>query len=240
MIGNPKTPAIPNRIPTLEAGDRLSRVEFERRYAAMPGVKKAELIEGIVFMPSPVRFERHGSPHAALISWFWHYCSQTPGVRTADNASVRLDMDNEPQPDALLVRMPSYGGRVSISDDDYLEGAPDLVAEVAASSVSIDLHTKLQIYRRNQVQEYIVWRVEEGEIDWFVLHEGIYVKRTPNAGVFLSDAFPGLWLDTDAMVSGDSSRILKVLEEGLSSPEHAAFVRKLQEAKLAFETPGDA
>src|SRR5689334_16877363 len=164
----------------LEPGDRLTRAEFERRYEAMPDLKKAELIEGVVYMPSPVRVQRHGRPHAWVIGWLIHYEAGTPGVATADNTTARLDMDNEPQPDGLLYIDPARGGQARISADDYIEGAPELAAEIAASSVSFDLHEKMNVYRRNGVQEYIVWRVLDGAIDWFRLHEGQYVRLTPD------------------------------------------------------------
>src|SRR5262245_6609192 len=117
----------------LETGDRLTRPEFERRYEAMPELRKAELIEGVVFMPSPTRYERHGLPDRYLGIWLGTYQVGTPGVGGADNSTVRLDMDNEPQPDDLLFIEPARGGQCRISEDDYIEGAPELVAEVSAS-----------------------------------------------------------------------------------------------------------
>src|SRR5262249_33252195 len=153
---------------------------FERRYEAMPHVKKAELIEGVVYMPSAVRYRPHGRPHFQLIGWLAAYEAATPGVEGGDNTSVRLDLDNEPQPDALLLVDPAHGGQAVISADHYIERAPELVAEVAASSASYDLHTKLNVYRRNGVREYIVWRVLEQQIDWFVLRAGSYERQTPD------------------------------------------------------------
>jgi len=138
------TPSIPPGPPQplpLEPGDHLTREEFERRYDAMPQVKKAELIEGVVHMPSPVRFHRHGAPQVDLVTWLGVYQAYTLGVRAGDNSTVRLDLDNEPQPDALMIIEPTHGGQVVISPDDYIEGAPELVAEIAASRVSFDLHT---------------------------------------------------------------------------------------------------
>jgi Uma2 family endonuclease len=129
-----------SKILPLESGDRLNRYEFERRYVAMPHVKKAELIEGIVYMASPLRFKGHGQPHFHLIVWLGNYKVSTPGVESGDNVTVRLDLDNEPQPDVVLLIEESRGGQARISDDDYIEGAPELVAEVAASSASNDLH----------------------------------------------------------------------------------------------------
>lgn len=143
----------------LEAGDRLSRPEFERRYQAAPHINKAELIEGVVYMPSLVRAKSHSQPHGLLITWLGVYNAATPGVGLHDNPTVRLDLDNEPQPDALLRIETS--GQSHISEDDYIEGAPELIAEVAASSAAYDLHDKKRAYRRNGVQEYLVWQVLE-------------------------------------------------------------------------------
>lgn len=153
------------QIPPLEPGDRLTRTEFERRYEAMPQLPKAELIEGVVHMPSPIRFRRHGRPHAHLVGWLAQYESGTPGVETGDNSTTRLDLDNEPQPDVVLLIDPARGGQVRISEDDYIEAAPELVAEIASSRVSFDLNTKLHVYRRNGVREYVVWRVIDQAID---------------------------------------------------------------------------
>ena len=196
-----------NGIPTLEAGDRLTRVEFERRYCAMPEVKKAELLEGVVYMPSPVRLRRHGQPHAHLLGWLVLYEAATSHVVVADNASTRLDLDNEPQPDAILLLDPAKGGQARIAPDDYVEGAPELVAEIASSSVSYDLDVKLKVYRRSGVREYIVWRVLDRQIDWFSLKEGEYVPMSVDeAGLYKSEVFPGLWLDSAALVRGDMHR----------------------------------
>jgi Uma2 family endonuclease len=215
-------------LPALENGDRLTRAEFERRYEAMPHLKKAELIEGIVYVPSPVRHRQHGAPHAHLIGWLGQYAANTPGVEVGDNSSVRLDLDNEPQPDALLFIDPACGGQVHISADGMIEGAPELVAEVASSSASYDLHAKLHVYRRNGVREYIVWRVLERAIDWFVLRAGQYERMAVDAqGLVRSKVFPGLWLDPAALVRGDLAAMLAIVQQGLSGPEHVAFVTRL-------------
>jgi Uma2 family endonuclease len=215
----------------LEPGDRLTRDEFERRYDAMPNLKKAELLEGIVYMPSPVRQRRHGQPHVNLITWLGTYVAATPGVEGGDNSTVRLDDENEPQPDALLFIDPARGGQARIDDDDYIAGAPELAAEVASSSVSYDLHAKLNVYRRFGVREYVVWRVRNGAIDWFVLREGQYDRLAPDAeGTLKSEVFPGLWLDAAALVRGDLARVLAVVQQGVASPEHATFVARLAAA----------
>ena len=192
--------------PTLENGDRLTRCEFERRYAARPELKKAQLIEGVVYMPSPVS-TAHAEPHAMIQTVLLVYAASTPGVRGYDNATVRLDLDNEPQPDVLLRLESEAGGRSQVSDDDYIEGAPELVVEVAASSASIDLHDKLRAYRRNGVQEYVVWRTHERQIDWFELADGEYRLLAPHdAGIAHSRVFPGLRLAAGALLNGDPRR----------------------------------
>ena len=216
-------------LPPLETGDHLTRREFERRYHAMPNVKKAELIEGVVYMPSPVRFTAHSEPHYLIIGWLFFYHASTPGLRAGDNATVRLDPDNEPQPDVLLRLEKNKGGRSEISADDYIEGAPELVIEIAGSSASYDLHEKLIVYRRNGVQEYIVWQVHEQQIDWFVLEDEQYSKLPPvEAGVIRSRMFSGLWLAVPAMLNGDIPTFLAVLQQGLATPEHEAFVENLR------------
>jgi Uma2 family endonuclease len=215
-------------IPPLEPGDRLSRDEFERRYSAMPHLKKAELIEGIVYMPSPARFNRHSVPHAAVVGWLYVYSVATTGVQLADNGTVRLDPENEPQPDAFLFIEPTYGGQARISDDDYVEEAPELIVEVASSSVSYDLGPKLEAYRRNGVREYVVWRVLDREIDWFVLTNGEYQRLDPSAdGIYRSQVFPGLWLDRRALLESNDARVVECVQLGLQSQEHAAFVERL-------------
>jgi len=226
MIASPRLLNSPLSVLPLENGDRLSRAEFERRYSAMPQVKKAELIEGMVYMASPLRFRSHGKPHAHIMTWLGTYEAATPGVELGDNATVRLDADNEPQPDALL-RIDA-GGRSQISDDDYVEGAPELIVEIAASSASYDLHEKLRVYRRNGVQEYVIWRVYNCELDWLQLRDGEYVRLEPNAeGIICSEVFPGLRLDKFALLGGDLARVLEVLQQGLATAEHQSFLESL-------------
>lgn len=221
-----------NRIPPLENGDRLSRDEFERRYDAMPNVKKAELIEGIVSIPSHVDVAQLGTSRFDLIGWLGAYEGASPGVQGADNASIRLDLENIPQPDVCLFIDPSLGGQARISEDDYIEDAPEFIGEVAASRVSDDTTTKLQVYRRNSVREYLIWRVQDRAIDWYVLRGSLFVKQEPDAdGLYRSKVFPGLWLDASALIRGDAVAVRTALERGLASPEHAAFVQQLAARK---------
>lgn len=218
----------PSYILPLESGDRLTRPEFERRYNAMPNVKKAELIEGVVYVASPLRFEPDAEPHGNLMIWLGIYKVATPGVRLGDNPTVRLDLDNEPQPDAILLIDAACGGLSHLGTDGYVEGAPELVAEVAASSASKDLYDKKRAYRRNGIQEYIVWQVFDSTVSWFNLQNGEYVALIPNAsGIIQSQVFPGLWLDVSALVAGNMQQVLAVLQKGLSSVEHQMFIQQL-------------
>lgn len=229
---SPKLPQIEiadARVPPLESGDRLSRHEFERRYTAMPHIKRAELIEGVVYVASPLRFRSHGQPHGQLMTWIGVYQVSTPGVELGDNVTVRLDLDNEPQPDIVLLIDEQRGGQARISEDDYVEGAPELVAEVAASSASIDLHDKKVVYRRNGVREYIVWQILSNKLDWFSLQNGEYVSLVDADGVIKSQVFPGLWLSVTDLLAGNMTQVLSVLQLGLNSPEHLAFVQQLSE-----------
>lgn len=217
------------RIPPLENGDRLTRTEFERRYHAMPKDVKAELIDGVVYMASPTRYESHGHADLRLIAWLGSYHAATPGTDCAVNATVRLDADNEPQPDSFLFILPEFGGQARVSEDDYIESAPELIVEIAASSASLDLGPKFDAYAAAGVREYVVWRTLDDAIDWFVLRDGQYVALAPDdAGVVRSEVFPGLWLDVPAALGRDMAAILATLQQGLQSPEHTRFVAELQ------------
>jgi Uma2 family endonuclease len=126
---------------------------------------------------------------------------------------------------------PDLGGQVQVSDDDYLQGAPELIAEVAASTASYDLGDKKKAYRRNGVQEYLVWQMFENRLDWFVLEDEVYVNLAPDAdGIIRSRQFPGLWLALDGLLAGDMVSVLAVLQQGLNSPEHQEFVQQLARA----------
>jgi Uma2 family endonuclease len=209
----------------------LTREEFEARYNSMPDLKKAELIEGIVYMASAVRYTQHSRPHALVVGWLCGYEVGTPDVEVGNNPSVRLDIANEPQPDAVLFITPPLGGNVQISADGYLEGAPELAVEVAASTADRDLGPWLEAYQRCGIKEYLIWRVEEAAFDRFALREGQYERLLPVSGVLRSEIFPGLWLDAMAMLHGDLAAIQRVLAEGLRSPEHVTFVERLRRQK---------
>lgn len=192
--------------PQLQQGDVLARMEFERRYAAMPGLKKAELIEGIVYMASPVRADVHGIPHVKLATLLQVYATKHPGLLVADNATVRLDTLNEPQPDLLLMR---ENGQAHVDADGYISGAPEFIAEIAASTASYDLHQKKRTYLRAGVLEYLVWIADENRLVWWHLKDDEFVEIPADAdGLLASVTFPGLVIDAAALTSGDLAAAL--------------------------------
>lgn len=212
--------------PLLQSGDRLGAAEFLRRYSAMPEVKKAELINGIVYMASPVRAKQHGTPDAIVQGWLFTYMANTPGTRIAANSTVRFDADNVPQPDALL--MIERGGRAKIGKDGYVHGAPELIVEIAASSASLDLNDKLHAYRRAGVLEYIVWRPEEKACDWFVLEDDRFIRLRPDKSHLLrSQTFPGLVLDMKALLAENAAGVLAALNKSIGKAAHKTFAARL-------------
>lgn len=206
----------------------MTGAEFDRRYDAMPGVR-AELIRGRVYvMSSPVSMQGHAEPHAELVTWAVLYRRRTPGVRAGDNGTLLLGGDDRPQPDVCLRVEPELGG-LSRTEGNHTAGPVEFVAEVAASSVSYDLHDKYESYEQCGVREYVVYRVQDGAVDWFILRGGRYEPLPPGGdGIYRSEVLPGLWLDPVALAGGDIDRIIEILDRGLASPEHAAFVAELQ------------
>lgn len=229
--GQPKQPLssyLHEGLPPLNSGDRLTQAEFERRYRARPDISKAELIEGVVYVASPVSFQ-HGLFHLLVSTWFGAYWAQTPGILAADNATLRLDSDNEVQPDLCAWRGRESGRRVRETRDGYLAGAPDLVVEVAISSAAYDLHDKLTVYRRNGVQEYLVLAALEQKTTWYQWQEGSYHPLAANEqGILRSQVFPGLWLSPEMFWQRDMAGLLAVVQQGLATPEHAAFAAQWQ------------
>lgn len=224
--------AIATDLPVLQTGDKLTLDEFLRRWEAMPHVKKAELIGGIVYMPSPTGFE-HGETGFDIAGWLSAYRAHTPGTLGADNATTVMDEDC-PQPDYLLRLLPEAGGQMDVKGH-FLSGAPEFVAEVSASSASFDLHLKKDLYERQGVEEYLVVLLYEQEIRWHRLEDGSYRNVPPDKdGVWRSTVFPGLWLDGKALLAGDLAKVLAVLKRGLDSSHHAEFVEGLKQ-RMATE-----
>lgn len=215
-------------LPPLENGARLSRPEFHRRYENSPHIRRAELVEGIVYiMSSPVSI-KHGSAHATLITFLGTYVIHTPGVEVTDNTTLLLDNDNEPQPDIMLRVLKSAKGARSRQSGKYVAGAPELVAEVAVSSASLDLRDKFRAYQRNGVQEYLVWRAQENQIDWWQLADGEYQPLpADDGGVIESRVFPGLRLAIPSLLGGAQAEAYAELQRGIAGEAHRAFAGTL-------------
>lgn len=202
----------------LENGEMLSAAEFLRRYERSPRTQKAQLIEGRVFMPSPVRADYHGQPDNLLQGWLMFYAAHTPGVAAFTNTTVVLDGENVVQPDAMLCFTPEAGGKAHVGEEGYVHGSPELVVEIAATSGSVDLNDKLRAYRRNGVAEYLVWLTREDRVIWFVFENGEFQPLTADPrGMLASRRFPGLALDVQALLARDGAAVLAGLQQALSS-----------------------
>lgn len=233
-------PAPKLTIPILESGDHLTPARFHRRYCERPDIHQAELIEGVVYVASPVRMI-HGEPHGQIITWLNVYRAGRPGLRVGDNVTVFLDADNEVQPAAFLWREEPGGPR--LTKDGYLEGAPQLVVEIAASSASYDLHENRRVYRRNGVGEYVVGRVMDGAIDWFRLREGDYELVEPDErGVIESSIFPGLRLHMQKLLHDDLAGVLAELPRpdpgGRSDYSNAPTTKSVHRLNVALDRKG--
>jgi len=214
-------------LPPLENGDRLDQKTFHARYEAMPDDCRAELIGGIVYMPSPQKIP-HSKVQRLVIRWLDEYAEVTPGTEALLNNTQILGPQSEPEPDACLFIAPEYGGRVYADKDDYLHGAPELIVEVSSSTESIDLHRKKQDYQQAGVSEYVVLALRMQQVFWFIRQRGKYKEvPLPADGIFRSRIFPGLWLDAEAILRCHRPGVLAALKRGLATAEHAAFVGKL-------------
>ncbi len=213
--------------PTLHEGDRLNSAEFLRRWEAMPDLKQAELIDGVVFMASPV-FADHSTTHYNLNGWLFTYGSHSPGCEGGNDGTWVMGPKDTPQPDLFLRIAPEFGGQSSIAGK-YAAGAPELIVEVSGSSLSRDLGIKLDLYRRAGVREYLTVQLQPRAIVWRQLTRGKYKEMKPGEdGIFRSRVFPGLWLHPEAFWKGN---LLPAAQQGLASPEHAAFVKRLANAR---------
>lgn len=215
------------KTPPLEPGDKLDQKTFHARYEAMPESTRAELIGGIVHMPSPMK-----APHAKMqrrvSSWLDAYESATPGVEGGDGMTTILGDESEPQPDSCLYILQEKGGQSRVNDEEYLVGPPELVVEIASSSEAIDLHAKKRDYETCGVREYLVVALRQKKVLWFARRGSLFVEKTPNEdGILRSKVFPGLWLDPVALLDLDRQRMDAVLQQGLSSQDHAEFAKKM-------------
>jgi Uma2 family endonuclease len=216
-------------VPWLENGERMTQAEFHERYRRMPEGFKAELIEGVVYVIASPLSLSHARNDFSMVGWLFVYSAATPGTVGQINATTILGDQSEPQPDSALLIRPESGGQTRDGDDQFTHGAPELIVEVAWSSRSIDLHAKFRDYERAGVLEYIVRDLRDQRVHWFVLRDGRFEPLAADAdSLFRSQVFPGLWLDPSALASGDPTVISAMLQRGLASPEHQAFVADLE------------
>ncbi len=226
------------RPPDLYAGQRLDRQAFYERIERLQqrgeNTRGIERLEGVIYMPAAIRMEQHGEPQLAIVTWLGLFAAATPGVQGAGNATSRIDFDNDPEGDAVLRIRPEFGGQSSTDQRGYIVGAPELMVEITGSSAEKDLQLKFEIYRRNGVQEYLVWETTAEEFYWFQLQEGQYYRVLPDrSGQIRSRIFPGLWLDVAALLEGQLARVLQVVQERIASPAHQEFVSQLASRQRA-------
>lgn len=220
---------VKQQIPPLAFGDKLTREEFLRRWELHPEIKFAELIGGIVYMPSPLSVA-HGGMESNVGTWLGVYRAETPGTASGNNTTSLL-LGHSPQPDHNLRILPEFGGGSRV-EDSYLGGTPELLAEICRSSASYDLHVKLDLYQEAKIPEYLTILLYENEIRWHILDQNVYRVQPPGPdGVWRSKVFPGLWLDGKALLEDNMSQVLAKLQEGLNSQEHRAFVEQLAAKK---------
>jgi Uma2 family endonuclease len=242
---HPKQNGKPQGIPPLRDGDRMDADEFLRRYKADPVAYSAELLQGVVHITRwrelrngkemivpPISAEGHSTPDNHLQGIFFVYASQTPGVASMGAVTTILPSKTTSlEPDSVLRILPTHGGRSTIGADKFVHGTPELIAEISFTSGARDFGKKYDSYQADGVPEYLVWRTAEKEVHWFALKRKKYLEITPHAdGTLRSEQFPGLWLDVAALLAGDTAKLVATLQQGLASPEHAAFVAKLQKA----------
>jgi hypothetical protein len=218
-------PTAEREVPLLQPGDFLSREEFFRRWEVMPHLKRAELIQGVVYMPSPLS-RAHAVMENNVAAWLGVYRARTAGCEAMSNATW-LMVDDSPQPDTSLRILPEHGGQ-STTRGPFAAGAPEFLAEICLSSAAYDLHQKLDLYEGAGVREYLAVLVHEGEVRWHRrIGSRFEVLQLPGDSVYRSAVFPGLWLDAPALLAGDLAHVLSVVNDGIRSPEHQQFVEQL-------------
>jgi Uma2 family endonuclease len=218
----------------LTTGDLMDRAEFLRRWDALPEINKAELIEGIVIVPSPLSRE-HGKRDKTIIWWLTQYAYATAGCESGNNVTWFM-LDSAPQPDAFLRILPEWGGQSKNGEREaktFPAGAPELASEISLTSTEIDFGRKQVLYQRAGVQEYITVADFERSLIWRVLEQGSYMALPPDEdGIIRSRVFPGLWLDVEAFWQDDGPKMWATLQAGLATPAHAEFVARLQNSRL--------
>jgi hypothetical protein len=217
----------PKTLPPLVAGQHLDQPTFHERYEAMPPETRAELVDGVVYMPSPMRHD-HGQESRVVAGWLDNYQRLTPGVDGGDGSTLKLDLRGEPQADHHLRIPAEVDGQSHIDAEGYVVGAPEFVAEISRSTRSFDLNAKKADYRRAGVLEYLVIELDPNRIHWFVRRGDRFEELRPGPdGIYRSEVFPGLWLDPRALFAQDRGRLYRMLRQGIRSPEHAEFAARM-------------
>lgn len=166
------------------------------------------------------RFSHH------LGGLIWLYEQSTPGIRGYPGATTILDDENEPEPDLQLRILREFGGRGGLTKDQYVTGPPELVIEISHSTLHFDLTKKLTMYRDQGIKEYLVVCVDSEQIRWFVWPQG--EQQIDSDGILKSVAFPGLWINSQALFAERIDELRATLSTGLHHRDHAAFVTALQ------------
>ena len=223
-------------LPPLVDGEYLDQPTFHARYEAMPPETRAELVGGKVYLMSSPVFDDHSAPHAGMITWLGTFKAYTPVLRVMDNGTTILGSRGDVQPDGGLRLLPEYGGRAARDDQGAIRGGPELLVEVAVSSVNYDLRLKKRDYEEAGVQEYVVVLPKQHAVRWFCLHDGAYQEMQPDAdGIFRSRVFPGLWLDPEALLLDDTAKVLDVLQDGLQSDAHREWIAAKRTAGISSD-----
>lgn len=226
-IRSRRTQSEPQRIAFLENGERLDQKTFHERYEAAPSGFHAELIEGVVYMPSPQKLP-HGRHQKLVLEWLTAYERATPGTEVIPTPTTILGPESEPEPNVCLILDARHGGQTWEDENHYLNGPPELIVEIAWSTGSIDLHAKKRDYEKAGVREYVVVALRQESIVWFMRRRGRFKEQVAGTDGFLrSEVFPGLCLDPAALLALDWRKVAAVQKRGLASAEHAAFVAKL-------------
>jgi Uma2 family endonuclease len=216
--------------PPLCDGDHLTRDEFMRRWEVMPDLNWAELISGVVYMPSPISVI-HGDYHVRLTGWLWTYAAATPGCAANSASTWLMTADSAPQPDLALRILPEFGGQSTI-EGKYAAGAPELIVEVSHTTSIKDTGVKLRLYERSGVREYLIVRPAKQKLIWNVLVQGKFQElAADHDSLFRSRMFPGLWLNPAQLWNNDLAGMAATVRQGAAKPEHTAFVRKLARHK---------
>jgi Uma2 family endonuclease len=221
------------QLPPLVEGQQLDQATFHALYEAMPERVKAELIGGIVRMASPVHNDHVRALRLVYVSldYFADRVLDGEALEAMSDVTTILSPRDEVQPDVQLRIRAEYGG-MTRDDPGYIAGTPELVVEVSGTSRNTDLGRKRDAYGQAGVSEYIVVDLENGEVIWHVLRDGQLIRVDPDAdGFYRSVTFPGLWLDPAALLANDRRQFRRVIDRGVASPEHAAFLIRLAAAR---------